>query len=102
MLRGIWSWGLWLDSRFEKCVRVSSDSGQPASSEMLKREADTNELCSQQTDLQQRGRKIRTNFPVWKVQELNKAFAQHNCYISGADRSRLASSLQMTDEQVKV
>ncbi len=79
----------------------ASDSGQPASSEMLKREADTNEPFSPQTGHEHKGRKIRTNFPPWKVQELNKAFAQHN-YISGADRSRLASSLQMTDEQVKV
>ncbi len=86
----------------KNALGVSSDSGQPASSERLKKEADANELCSQQTGLQQKGRKTRTNFPEWKVHELNKAFAQHNRYISGTDRSRLASSLQMTDEQVKV
>lgn len=91
----------WTAAAPKNAMGVSSDSGQLASSEMLKREADTNEQFSPQTGHEHKVRKARTSFPEWKVHELNKAYAQHP-YISGADRSSLASSLQMTDEQVKV
>lgn len=44
--------------------------------------------------------KKRTVFPEWKINELNKAF-QRNNYITGEERSVLASQLQMTELQVQ-
>lgn len=78
----------------------SSGSSRPSAFGALNSETDTNEHVPHQVDAINKGKKTRTNYPDWKVVELNKAFQQAR-YITGQRRVELALLLQMTEHQVK-
>lgn len=82
-------------------VNAMVETSQPDSFRKTTHQADTSESKSRQAGPQKKARKKRTNFPPWKVYELNKAFHK-SAYIKSYQRAGLALKLQMTEEQIKV
>ncbi|USE36932.1 homeobox domain-containing protein [Endozoicomonas sp. SCSIO W0465] len=92
-----------------RALDMRRESDQPGSFlDTSNRGTDADEWPSQQVGPEKsekpkkKERKQRTSFPEWKVQRLNKAFFQHNYYVSNCERAKLASILQITEEQVKI
>lgn len=95
-----WPYG-WAATATEPVNAVAGGSGQSASPGKVKRNADTSESNARQAGPEHKVRKKRTNFPDWKVQELNDIF-QYTKYVTAADRYELASRLDMSEHQVKM
>lgn len=90
----------WADTS-TRAADVEGEISQPASSGNIKSKADTSEWSSWRADPRNKERRKRANFPRWKVQELNNAF-QHNAYLRGPGRFKLADNLGMTEDQVQI
>ena len=84
-------------------TRTADDPGgscQLAPSGKITSKADTSESNSREASTEPAAPRRRLYLPEWKTKQLDKVF-QRKAYITGIERTVLASALQMTKEEVR-